>query len=81
MPDQTTPWCVCNAETCICRTYQMRPATPDVNADLLSALKALRNEVVGVLGLQIDGCIGRANVRCLRERCQQADEAIRKAEE
>jgi hypothetical protein len=60
----------------------MMPDQTTVNADLLSALKALRNEAVGILGLWLEGdYIGHTNARVLRERCQQADEAIRKAEE
>lgn len=51
--------------------------------DLLAALKSLRNEVVGQLGIareQIRAAISTTNLRCLERRAEEAESAIARAE-
>jgi hypothetical protein len=48
--------------------------------DLLAALKALRNEVIGAIGIGVADSIGHTNTRCLGDKCQDAYAAIQKAE-
>lgn len=47
---------------------------------LLAALKSLRNEVLGAISIGVSDSIGHTNARCLGNRCQEAYEAIAKAE-
>lgn len=48
--------------------------------DLLDALKKLRNEVLGAIGIGISDSIGHTNAKVLGDRCQEAFAAIEKAE-
>jgi hypothetical protein len=48
--------------------------------DLLAALKALRADVVGALGIGVSDSIGHTNAKVLGHWCQVAFEAIAKAE-
>ena len=47
--------------------------------DLYAALTALRNEVIGALGIGLSDSIGYTNARCLDDKCQAAFAALAKA--
>jgi hypothetical protein len=51
--------------------------------ELLDALKSLRNEIVGQLGIareQIRAAISTTNLRCIERRIEQAEAVIAKSE-
>lgn len=59
-------------------TYALRAM--EVRDELLVALKELRADVIGSLGIGVSDCIGHTNARVLGDKCQAAFEAIAKAE-
>lgn len=78
-PWHVGPHYTCDVESregrvCECRPFGSDRA--DANArliaaapDLLEALKSLRNEVIGAIGIGVSDSIGHTNAKCLGERC------------